>query len=67
MGRTRNARIAAACACAAVGLLAAVSLRRRRREPAKCGAAREAFLADRRARMQAARRDLLAVTADVAS
>jgi hypothetical protein len=56
----RNARIVAACACIAVGIVASALLRRAGSVQTPADPSRAAFLEARRARMRDARVELLA-------
>jgi hypothetical protein len=60
MGSRRQTRIAAACACAAIGLVACMLVRRAGSGAAAPDPDREAFLESRRERMRTARSALLA-------
>jgi hypothetical protein len=66
MARRRQARFVAACACVALGFVASALVRRAGSAPATPDAEREAFLADRRQRMRAAREALLTASDDTA-
>jgi hypothetical protein len=60
MASRRQTRIVAACACAALGLVASMLVRRAGNGGDLAGAERRAFLEDRRERMRVARIELLA-------
>jgi hypothetical protein len=59
MGSRRQVRVVAACACIALGLVASALVRRAGNGHPDPDADREAFLAERRERMRAARAALL--------
>lgn len=62
MGSRRQTRIAAACACAVIGLVACMLVRRAGTGATASDPDREAFLESRRERMRAARSALLAAS-----
>ena len=59
MGSRRHARVVAACACIALGLVASALVRRAGGGPATADAGRDAFLEERRERMRIARDALI--------
>jgi hypothetical protein len=67
MGQRRNARIATACACVTVALVASALVRRAGAGARSDDSDREAFLDDRRERMRVARLRLLAPMQGTAS